>query len=310
MNIDDLTTLIREHGAGLSHIIDLLPAPIYMKDIRGRYIGCNSAFAEIWGAYKPADLIGKTLVDFSEHPIAADLHQRDLTLLKNLGCRIDEVDVSAMIGRHAIMHFHSCATLSDDGSANGLLGIVFDITARAELEHKLEALSQVDELTQAPNRRHAMARLEALTSHSKRHNFEFGLLMLDIDFFKGINDKYGHKAGDDALRQVSAILAEMIRTSDTVFRYGGEEFVILLPNTDIEGAQTLAGRFRNAIANQSFALKKDLPVQLTVSIGIANFPRHGDSLATLFSAADAALYEAKNAGRNCCRLAAASDSNE
>jgi diguanylate cyclase (GGDEF)-like protein/PAS domain S-box-containing protein len=297
VNLSDLTELVEQNSDALEQIIDLLPAPIYLKDIQGRFINCNHSFAELWGK-SPKEIIGKSLIDMSDHPIAKDLHQRDLTLLKNQGCRIDEVDVSDLVKKFSILHFHGCATRDESGSSSGIVGIVFDITARADLERKLEALSQIDELTQIPNRRHGMSRLESLISHSHRHSFEFTLLIIDIDLFKSVNDKYGHKAGDEVLIQFSELLANMARTSDTVFRYGGEEFVVLLPNTHAEGGLTLADRFREAIAKKDFEISANSPIHVTASIGAAFFPEHGATMGQLFLAADKALYKAKGAGRN------------
>ena len=298
MNLSDLTELVEKNTDALEQIIDLLPAPIYLKDIQGRLINCNQAFAELWGK-TPKEIIGKSLIDMSDHPIAKDLHQRDMTLLKNQGCRIDELDVTDLVKKFSILHFHACATKNEEGSSTGLVGIIFDITARADLERKLEALSQIDELTQIPNRRHGMSRLESLISHSHRHGFEFTLLILDIDLFKSVNDKYGHKAGDEVLVQFGNLLSKMARTSDTVFRYGGEEFVVLLPNTDAEGGMTLAERFRVAIEKNDFDIGGDAPIHISTSIGAAFFPEHGSSMGKLFLSADKALYKAKAAGRNC-----------
>lgn len=297
MNLSDLTELVEKNSAALEQIIDLLPAPIYLKDIQGRFINCNHSFAELWGR-TPKEIIGKSLIDMSDHPIAKDLHQRDMTLLKNQGCRIDEVDVSDLVQKFSILHFHGCATRDEQGSSTGLVGIVFDITARADLERKLEALSQIDELTQIPNRRHGMSRLESLISHSHRHGFEFTLLILDIDHFKTVNDKYGHKAGDEVLIQFSSLVSNMARTSDTVYRYGGEEFVVLLPNTNAEGGMTLAERFREAVEKTSFDIGDGTAIHISTSIGVAFFPEHGATMGQLFLAADKALYKAKGTGRN------------
>ena len=297
MNLTDLTELVEQNGGALEQIIDLLPAPIYIKDIQGRLINCNQAYASLWDK-DPLDLIGKSLVDLSNHPIALDLHQRDMTLLKNQGCRIDEVDVTDLVEKYRILHFHGCATKDENGSSTGIVGIVFDITARADLERKLEALSQIDELTQIPNRRQGMSRLESLVSHSQRHGFEFALLVLDIDHFKSVNDRFGHKAGDEVLIRFAGLLADMARNSDTVFRYGGEEFVVLLPNTDSTGGLTLAERFRVATQELSFDVGAKDPIKITTSIGAAFYPKQGTTAERIFDLADKALYRAKDSGRN------------
>lgn len=297
LDLSDLSKLVEQNGGALEQIIDLLPAPIYLKDIQGRFISCNHAFAELWGKM-PNDVIGKSLLDMCDHKVAADLHNRDMSLLKNQGCRIDEIDVSEVVDRYCILHFHGCAARDRDGRSTGIVGIVFDITARADLERKLEALSQIDELTQIPNRRHGMSRLESQINHSDRHEFELTLLILDIDLFKSVNDRFGHKAGDELLVQFSALISNLARTSDTVYRHGGEEFVVVLPNTDADGGLTFAERFRQAVEEYEFIVDTNTTIHMTTSIGAAFFPAQGATAGDLFLVADKALYKAKDFGRN------------
>lgn len=297
MDLTDLTDFVENNSAVLKQVIDLLPAPVYLKDIQGRYLNCNQAFAELWNR-SPSEIIGHRLIDLSEHVLATELHHRDLALLDNLGSRVEEFDATALVERHCILHVNARATRDENGNANGIVGIAFDITARVNVEQELEVLSQIDELTQIPNRRHGMATLEKLISHSERHKFEFTLLILDIDLFKEVNDAHGHKAGDEILAQIAALFSEVARVSDTVYRYGGEEFVVILPNTDPEGGLVLAERFRIGVDQAKFVVNSNSHISLTTSIGIAFYPEHGATMGKLFLAADQALYRAKNNGRN------------
>jgi|MEHZ01.4.fsa_nt_MEHZ011250982.1_69 diguanylate cyclase (GGDEF)-like protein/PAS domain S-box-containing protein len=297
MNLTDLTDLVENNNAVLKQIIDLLPAPIYLKDVQGRYLNCNQAFAELWNR-SPNEIIGNRLIDLSDHVLATELHHRDLSLLDSLGSRVEEFDATALVERHCILHVHARATRDRNDNPTGIVGIAFDITARVNIEQELETLSQIDELTQIPNRRHGMATLEKLISHSERHKFEFTLLILDIDFFKAVNDGHGHKAGDEVLAQIAALFAEVARVSDTVFRYGGEEFFVILPNTDPKGGMVLAERFRAEVQKAKFTVNLNSHISLSTSAGIAFYPEHGTTMGKLFLAADQALYRAKNNGRN------------
>jgi diguanylate cyclase (GGDEF)-like protein/PAS domain S-box-containing protein len=298
MNISELADLAGDSLQYLGKAMELLPAPIYIKDLQGRFLNCNQAFAALWGKHSVSELTGRTLLDICNHPVAEDLHRRELTLLKNPGCRIDEIDMSSVLGRHCLLHFHACTTKDADGHTTGLVGLIFDITARADMEHRLESLSQIDELTQIANRRHGMSRLEELANHSARHGFAFSLLMVDIDHFKRVNDHFGHHIGDEILVQLSQRLSNIIRKSDMVFRYGGEEFVVLLPNTGAVGGLVLAQRFCKLIEATPFITSDGESHHLTISIGCASFPEQATAPSELLVMADDALYLAKNSGRN------------
>jgi two-component system cell cycle response regulator len=167
------------------------------------------------------------------------------------------------------------------------------------LEQTLNQLASRDALTQCWNRR----MIDELFSHSiaeaARKHTSFSLMVLDIDHFKKVNDTYGHSVGDIVLKHVVYLLNINLREYDQVGRYGGEEFVILLPSTDQNDAWGVAERIRSAIQFQPTVVSDDLQINLTVSIGIALFDRHRDaSQSAFFERADKALYTAKQTGRN------------
>jgi diguanylate cyclase (GGDEF)-like protein len=149
---------------------------------------------------------------------------------------------------------------------------------------------------------------ERALSRTSRADEGLALLMIDLDHFKWINDTYGHPAGDDVLRNIAQTLDEATRPSDVVGRFGGEEFLVLLPDID-EGATELAAeRVRRAIANLRIATTDKRGGEAiisgrTTSIGVAVYPRHGTTLESLLHAADTAVYEAKESGRNQVRFA-------
>ena len=171
-------------------------------------------------------------------------------------------------------------------------------TTRAD-NRRLEALATTDPLTRVLNRRALLDRLNAEVDRARRYASGLSMLLLDVDYFKQINDSAGHLAGDSVLRQLGALLEDAMRKVDVVARYGGEEFVAILPETSLEGGVAFAERLRERIAAQDFNVGADRTVRLTVSIGIATFPSaRVDSTEDLFARADEALYRAKSAGRN------------
>jgi diguanylate cyclase (GGDEF)-like protein len=158
-----------------------------------------------------------------------------------------------------------------------------------------EVRAQTDSLTGLPNKRAVTDTLKRMLAHASRTITPLSLLMIDLDYFKTINDQFGHPVGDQALANVGAAIASALRASDFAGRNGGEEFAVLLPDTGVDGALEAAERIRSAIA--SIELPAAGP-SLTASLGIAVYPDHAVSADRLERLADAALYTAKRAGRN------------
>lgn len=163
----------------------------------------------------------------------------------------------------------------------------------------LQDLAAQDALTGLGNRRAMETSLIEEVERARRYGHPFCLLLLDIDHFKAVNDSYGHLAGDAVLRRLANICRGVVRPMDRVFRYGGEEFVVVVPETFIEGAHSLALRLREAVATASFTIAPETSIRLTISVGVAAFPQDADSKEPLIAAADSALYQAKQNGRNC-----------
>lgn len=166
------------------------------------------------------------------------------------------------------------------------------VTQRTE---ELAKMATTDELTGLLNRREIMRLLQQEMARAKRYNEPFSLLLIDIDFFKKINDSLGHLTGDKVLSETSAVLQRALRSSDRIGRFGGEEFVVLLPVTTDDAALDLAERLRIQVAECCSAELGDQP--LTVSIGVASLTAD-DEVSTLLNRADLALYQAKTSGRN------------
>ncbi|HYD43335.1 MAG TPA: GGDEF domain-containing protein [Anaeromyxobacter sp.] len=169
---------------------------------------------------------------------------------------------------------------------------------RAEREDA-ERLALRDALTHAYNRRFLAEVLPKLAHQSARCRTPLSALMIDVDRFKRLNDRYGHPAGDRVLSAVARCLAGQIRASDTLVRYGGEEFLVLLPHTALPGALVIAERVREAVERTRTAVPQaDHPLAVTISVGVATLPADGASAEDLLLAADQALFRAKGAGRN------------
>ena len=169
---------------------------------------------------------------------------------------------------------------------------------QTRLKMSLETLASVDPLTGALNRRAMQEVLLTVHAYARRSNEPFSVLLLDLDRFKMINDNYGHDLGDTLLRDVADVAKRTLRSSDWFCRWGGEEFLIVLPDTDQAGALTVAEQIRQAVADIGVAFHNQR-IKTTVSIGVACCPQDGDKPEFLARLADAALYEAKKSGRNC-----------
>lgn len=182
-----------------------------------------------------------------------------------------------------------------------LKGVSMLMKLRAQGE-MLEQLAAFDGLTGVYNRRSLQDALEGEIGRSRRYGRPISVMMLDLDLFKDINDGYGHIFGDEILKQFSARAAESLRDSDLLCRFGGEEFTVILPETDQPGAAQVAERVRYTTAAEPF-LVQGVSVDLTVSIGLATWKNAQEGTADqLLECADKALYEAKKNGRNrvCC----------
>jgi diguanylate cyclase len=170
------------------------------------------------------------------------------------------------------------------------------------LQSKLRDQAYRDALTGLYNRRYFDATLERELVRCSREQLPLSVAMIDIDWFKRINDDHGHQAGDEVLKLLAALLDKQVRASDVVCRYGGEEFVLLLPGVTAAKAHERAELLRDAFASSRAPYGK-LQVGSTLSVGIASFPEHGATAAELIRCADLAMYKAKTSGRNCVVIA-------
>jgi diguanylate cyclase (GGDEF)-like protein/PAS domain S-box-containing protein len=176
--------------------------------------------------------------------------------------------------------------------------ILRDISERKAYEEELRIFSITDSLTGLYNRRHFYSLAQKDLERAVRNKIPFCVLLIDIDQFKKYNDAYGHHGGDLILREIAILMRNTFRLMDSCFRFGGEEFLVLLPETDTDGARIASERFRSLLAEKEIYLApSDIPVKVTASIGIAQY-REGCTVDDIVRFADLSMYAAKNAGRN------------
>ena len=182
--------------------------------------------------------------------------------------------------------------------------------ANIRLREALRSQSIRDPLTSLYNRRYLEEMMDRETRRAIRADSGLGVLMLDLDHFKRFNDTFGHDAGDAVLRETASFLSKSVRAEDIVCRFGGEEFMILLPGADLATTEARAERIRSRLRDVTVVYEGQSLGIITVSIGVAEAPQHGTSPQALIAAADAALYRAKREGRDRVVIAGSADETE
>ena len=267
-------------------------------DAQGVVKYANPAHRIILG-YEPDEMLGKNIFSFI-HP--ADKRQSHLawndvfagtSSLAHVECRFRHANGSWL---HAEAFGRD---RRDDPAIQGLIVTSRDITERVNLECHLREQALTDPLTELPNHRAVMLMLEHEYERAHRLQRPLSILFVDGDHFKHVNDTYGHVIGDVVLAELGQRLREALRAGDEVGRFGGEEFVVLLPETDCEEAVQIAERLRNAVAAMPLACAQvEGGIPTTISLGIATYPNHAEAITALLDQADQAMYHAKQAGRN------------
>lgn len=271
-------------------------------DVEGRFTYANPAFCVLFGL-APTELIGQYCQD--QPALAAQCIEP--LVLQQLSAppyivRYQRSGDTTNGVRH--IDWRAEALRDESGRVSGIVSIGHDVTEHIMLTRALEEQAQRDPLTGLANRRYFMDRGHIEQSRASRHGHPLSLLMLDLDHFKRVNDTYGHKAGDVVLQKLSELLIENKREPDIAARLGGEEFVLLLPDTDLDAAVRVAERLRGAIAGSAVVTDTGETVRFTTSVGAAQMGGQVETLEQLLDQADQALYRAKHTGRN--RVCAAS----
>jgi diguanylate cyclase (GGDEF)-like protein/PAS domain S-box-containing protein len=281
--------VLRKRNDTLRVLFDAAPFPMLLTGLDDNTIRhVNGRAAAMFGV-APSAMIGKPAPDFHSDPEerAAFFEQ-----LRREG-RVEGFEVQLENARgDPFWVIMSANVIEIDGEPCFFLSFA-QIDEQKALEARLEHLASTDDLTGVLNRRRLFELAKAEVDRSERYGRPFSVAMIDVDLFKKLNDEHGHAAGDEALRALVTIVARALRKVDVLGRYGGEEFLLLLPETETSGAVEVAERMRAAIESESGAYAH----AITVSVGVAEGrPREG--LDALLRRADAALYAAKQGGRN------------
>ena len=219
--------------------------------------------------------------------------------IKNCLLNENECNIN-IVKNYSVMHYRISGTVLYDKSKSksGYLVSLIDITELSETMSELTELASVDTLTRTSTRRYFIQSASIEFARAKRHGHPLSFIILDLDFFKNINDEYGHLAGDEMLKEIAAICKSKIRSIDLLGRFGGEEFILLLPETDLENALFVAERIRKSIEKNEFKYE-NLTMSMTVSLGVTGGnPITEENFDLFLKYADRALYKAKDNGRN------------
>lgn len=292
-----LEEMARKQHHLLETIVNNVDAYIYMKDNSHHFHYVNNKVAKLFGL-SAEEIIGKQDTELMTSKYAKAVSRMDERVFQSGQAQAGEESFPDQQGE--IHHYWSVKVPIDIAEGEKMLiGFSSDITELHRLQAQLKHQSITDELTGLRNRRYLFETLSKELARAKRQGLVTSLLSMDVDLFKSINDQYGHPAGDKVLKRIAQIMQDNLRAEDTVARVGGEEFALLLPNTDLSHAQIFAERIRAAIANHPIMVENHTALQCTISIGIASTHQGICDVDILYSEADKKLYDAKLSGRNC-----------
>ncbi|MCX7220329.1 MAG: sensor domain-containing diguanylate cyclase [Burkholderiales bacterium] len=267
----------------------------YRTDAKGVVQMVGPGVRNVLG-YEPAEIAGKTAESY--YPQAADRDAMKKAIMEEGKVADFPGQMVRKDGRVIDISITSRAIYDDAGVFAGIEGIYRDVTQRKMMERELQRLATTDPLTNIANRRSFLEQAEHIFKSTQRYHDSITLLMLDLDLFKAINDKYGHLGGDKVLTRFVQTVALELRDSDVFGRLGGEEFCVLLQHASQEEAMTVAERIRTRVQELDFEDPDGALFKLTVSIGVTTNFEGDERLAKLLERADKALYTAKHSGRN------------
>ena len=289
--------------------LNSLPNPIFIKDKNTRFVFFNEKYKELFGI-EGDSLIGKTVMDLEYLPIddRKKYQDEDIKMIREKSTVHYEQQFRFTDGKlHECLYWSSGFSVPSSDE-KGLVGEIVDIskekklsrelefhiTQLAEANEKIAATSRMDSLTGLANRYIMQDRVSSLIALSQRHNLPLAAIMADLDNFKSINDKYGHVVGDNVLKRFASILKKCCRCEDIAIRYGGEEFLVFLPMTDLPQTELVAERICSTIRKEQILPDKSI---VTTSIGAAQYKKD-ETMENFICRVDKALYLAKNSGRD------------
>ena len=280
----------------LQSLIDMLPQIIVETDVKGNLVFANQKTFELTGYTKDDFARGINALQLVIPEEQAKVRQNIQKILT--GEKLDGIEYTAL--RKDGSTYPVCVYSNikiENGQTCGIRSIIVDITDRKKAEEELKKASLTDFLTGLPNRRNILQRLEYEKNLYERQAHAFSIILCDIDHFKKVNDTYGHDFGDLVLKSITSIFPEILRKIDIASRWGGEEFLILLPASDRKEGSITAERLRQAI--EQMKIQNDyFFVRVTMSFGVATWLNTYDGIEELIKQADQNLYRAKDEGRN------------
>ncbi len=299
-----LERALRESETRYRGLIETMPDAVFLTDLDFTVQVCNQQACSLLGIDTIGDLLGQNALDFFSPEQQARLLQDSRDLLETGEGGTNEFLMFRKDGSEFPCEIKASLLPDELGKPKGFIGIFRDITARKQLEKQaqdlyaqVENLARRDSLTNLYNHRYFYELAEAEFARTRRYHHPLALIIIDFDHFKAVNDTFGHMAGDQVLRQVSEIILENLRSVDIVGRIGGDEFLVLLPETSRDEALAVAGRLCAAFDDRPLAIGSQR-IAVTASFGISiDSPQCADLIA-LVHQADLALYLAKNKGRD------------
>lgn len=283
------------------HLISMLGEGVYGTDLDGNCTFINPAALAMLGVDNKEQVLGKNQHNIFHH------HYSDGKHYPQTACPIQLTTQDGKIRRCEEWFFKINGTgfpvnltvtaLYRHNKLAGAVVVFQDITQLKNLQHELLAQSRFDELTGLANRRYLLEQIKQEFNRIKRNAHKAVIIMADLDHFKRVNDTYGHAAGDEILKSFAKLMQQNLRNTDILGRLGGEEFLIMLPETDVVQALDMTERLRENVA--AFRLNyDDKEIAFTVSLGLAEVSAEDENIETLITNADNALYQAKSQGRN------------
>ncbi len=300
-SLEETRELLEYNETRLRKLVNNMHEILFELDAQGRLVFLNPAWQTLTG-FTIDDSLGKTFSDFLVDEDA--IRDFEPHLLNRLHEKNREISVRGADNKRLWMSLDADAQNDSAGNFTGVIGTLGDITKSVELNHLLSKyqdelyhLSVTDPLTGLYNRRHFDSQLEVILADHLPKNMPVCLLLIDLDGFKFINDTYGHPFGDEVLRTTAQLLKQQVRRNDYIARLAGDEFAMVLKNTDLENATRIARKLHDSISETRIPLPVG-HMQLQSSMGVAEAPTHGTDAQDLVSASDVALYHSKRRGRN------------
>jgi diguanylate cyclase (GGDEF)-like protein/PAS domain S-box-containing protein len=272
------------------------PVAYESLDASGHILEVNAEWLKQFG-YPREQVIGRFIGDVLAPGQEALFKERFADFLRDGAIRKMEYDILHHDGSIVTVAVDGLVDRDEQGNFKRTQCVLHNITARKKMEQELRYIAATDALTGLANRRHFLDQMRLALARHQRHDIQTALLMLDLDWFKQVNDRYGHAVGDEVLQHFASITETSLRRIDLLGRLGGEEFAVLLPDTDANGAYEFAERLRVlAVSEPAHTHAGDIVV--TVSIGVTTFAPQDQNIDVILARADLALYRAKANGRN------------